>query len=170
MGVIAGLLAFSLAYATRPHGTAKAPTHAPTVLETHGASFELHPGAGRLTVRSRDGAVSRDIDLALVIDGATRPLVLARDDLRQGPNSLRATVPVPVGDEAVAVEAQLDLLADPAHDALLIDLSAPASDQLSAHAVAVPAGLASDGQIVFVSGVGQIADRATVSGGALLVD
>jgi len=35
--------------------------------------------------------------------------------------------------------------------------------------VALRAELASEGQVVFVPGVGQLADRATVSGGALLV-
>src|SRR5260221_4636523 len=118
MGVIAGLVAFGLAYAGRPHGAVKAPSRAPTVLETRGASFELHPGAARLTVRSRDRAVSRDLDLALVIDGTVTPLVLARDDLRPGPDLFRAPVPLPVGDRTI--DAEVELRPDPARDALMI--------------------------------------------------
>src|ERR1700730_18963879 len=95
MGVIAGLTAFGLAYAARPRVGVRASTHAGTVLQTRMDTFELHPGAARVTVRSRDGAVSREIDLALVVDGAARPLVLARDDLRSVAGVLRATVPVP---------------------------------------------------------------------------
>ena len=66
MGVIAGLVAFGLAFATRTHGTSHAPVRSPTGLQTHGASFELHPAAARLSVRSRDGALNRELDLALV--------------------------------------------------------------------------------------------------------
>src|SRR5579884_2173697 len=168
MGVIAGLVAFGLAYATRPRGKAKAPPRAPTVLETRGAVFELHPGAAQLTVRSRDGAVSRDLDLSLVLDGTPHPLVLARDDVRPGLDSLRAAVPMPLGDGVV--EAQLELRADPARDALTIDVTAPPSPEAAGHTVALRADVASEGQVVFVSGVGQLADRATVTGGALLVD
>ena len=81
MGIIAGLVAFGLAFATRTHGTARAPVRSPTGLETRIASFELHPAAARLSVRSRDGALSRELDLALVVDGTTRPLVLDRDEI-----------------------------------------------------------------------------------------
>src|SRR5258708_35653835 len=82
LGVIAGFPAFGLGSAARPRGAARAPTRAGTVLQTRTASFELHLGAARLAVRSRDGAVSRDVDLALVVDGAAHSLALARDDLR----------------------------------------------------------------------------------------
>src|SRR5260370_37331779 len=101
MGIIAGLVAFGLAYAARPRAAVRAPTRAGTVLDTRTASFELHPGAARITVRSRDGAVSRDIDLELVVDGAPRPMVLARGDLRSFAGALRAMVPVPVGDATI---------------------------------------------------------------------
>jgi hypothetical protein len=168
MGTIAGLVAFGLAYAARPRGVVRASTRAGTVLETRTASFELHPGASRLTVRSRDGAVSRDVDLALVVDGVARPLALSRDDLRSAAGALRATVPVPMGD--VTVEATLDLRADSAADVLSIALTARPTAPAGSHMVALRAELPSEGQVVFVSGVGQIADRASVTGGALLID
>ena len=110
MGVIAGLVAFGLAYALRPRGAARAPTRVPTVLQTRAATFELHPSAAQLTVRSRDGTVSRDLDLAIVVDGTPHPLVLAREDLRPGPDSLHAMVSLALGDETV--DARVELFAD----------------------------------------------------------
>lgn len=168
MGVIAGLVAYGLAVATRPRGANKPLARATTLLETPGASFELHPGAGRLTVRSRDGSLSRDVDLEIVVDGTVFPVALAREDLRTGPGSLRATIPVPVGDGTA--ETQIELHADTVHDSLAIDLTGPPSDVLDEHQVALRAELSSEGQVVFVPGVGQIADRATVSGSSLFIE
>jgi hypothetical protein len=168
MGVIAGLAAFGLAYAARPHGLGRAPVRAGTVLQARTATFEFHPGAARLTVRSRDGSVSRDIDLALVVDGAARPLAIARDDLRSVGTALRTTIPVPIGD--VSIEATLELSAQPGSDSLSIVLSAPPSAEAGMHLVSLRAEVPSEKQTIFVSGVGQIADRASVSGGALVVD
>src|ERR1700682_3308749 len=160
MGVIAGLVAFGLAYATRPHKAAKAPARTPTLLETRGATFDLHLGAARLTARSRDRAVSRDLDLALVVDGTPSALAFARDNLRPGPDVLRATVPVAIGDETL--DAQIELRVDAARDVLAINLTAQPRSEVAAHSVSLRAELASEGQVVFVSGIGQLADRATV--------
>jgi hypothetical protein len=168
MGVIAGLVAFGLAYAARPRGAVRAQARAGTVLEARTARFELHPGAARVTVRSRDGAINREVDLALIVDGAPRPLGIARDELRTVGGTLRANIPVPLGD--ATIDAILELRADPVADALFVDLSARQNAAASLHTVAVRAELPSEGQVVFVSGVGQIADRATVTGGALLID
>jgi hypothetical protein len=168
MGIIAGLVAFGIAYAARPRGVMRAPTRASTVLDTHTASFELHPGAARVTIRSRDGTVSRDVDLALVVDGTARPLALARDDVRPVAGGLRATVPLPLGD--ATVEAMLDLHVDSGSEALSLDLSTRPNAVEGSHTVALRAEIPSEGQVVFVSGVGQIAERAQVTGGAVFVD
>jgi hypothetical protein len=168
MGIIAGLIALGLAYAARPRGVVRAATRSATVLETRAASFELHPGAARLTVRSRDGAVSRDIELALVVDGAARPVAISRDDLHSVPGALRASVPIPLGD--ATVEGTLELRVDPVADSISISLTAHPNAIDGSHTVALRAELPSEGQVVFVSGVGQIADRALVTGAALLVD
>jgi hypothetical protein len=168
MGVIAGLVAYGLAFAIRPRGATKPAARAATLLETPSASFELHPGAGRVTVRSRDGAISRDVDLGLVVDGTLYPLALAREDLRPAPGSLRATVPIPIGD--ATVEAQIELHADGPRDALAIDVTGPSAGALEGHRVAIRAELSSDGQVVFVPGIGQIADRASVSGASVFVE
>jgi hypothetical protein len=167
MGIIAALVALGLAYATSPRG-AKAPRlRTPTVFDTGAARFELHLGSAQITARSRDGAVSRDIDLALLVDGVEHPLALAREDLHPGPVSLRATVPVAL-DDSTTVDADLEFRADAVHDALAITLDAPPA--ASGHTLALTAEMASDGEAVFVSGVGQIADRATVAGHIVIVD
>jgi hypothetical protein len=168
MGVIAGLIAFGLAFATRSRGIARAPVRSASGLETRVATFELHPAAARLSVRSRDGALNRELDLALVVDGDTRPLALDRDEVHVTPQGVRATVPVTLGD--ATVEATLELRADAPHDALLVDLLADPALAATGHTIALRAELASEGQVVFVPGVGQIADRTTVTASALLID
>jgi len=168
MGVIAGLVAYGLAVAMRPRGANKPVARSATLLETPRVAFELHPGAGRVTARSRDGSTTRDVDLGLVVDGTLFPLALAREDLRSSPGSLRATVPVPVDD--ATVDVQIELRADGPHDSLAIDLMGPPDDTLEGHRVALRAELSSEGQVVFVPGVGQVADRGTVSGSSLVVE
>jgi hypothetical protein len=170
MGVIAGLAAFGLAYATRPQGATRAHVRAATTLETRAAVFELHPTAGRVTVRSRDGALRRDIDLSIVIDAAAHPLTIARADLRPAPDALRAVVPLAIGPGDAPVEGTIELRADGARDALSIALAVAPSEAVGAHTVSLRAELPSDGQVVFVPGVGQLADRATVTGESLVVD
>src|SRR5271154_5556972 len=122
MGVIAGLVAFGLALANRPHASRRAPARAANMLDARDALFELHAGAARLSVQSRDRALSRDLDLALVVDGVSRPLVLGRDDLHASGDALRATFAVTFGEpgsgESSIVDATLELRADVARDAL----------------------------------------------------
>jgi hypothetical protein len=168
MGVIAGLVAFGIAYWAHPRGGSVQRAHMATLLEARGATFELHPGAAQITVRSRDGAMSRDVDLMTIVDGAPQPFNFARDDLHGGADFVRTTVPITIDDSTV--ELTLELRVDRARDALAIDLAAPASLEASNHSVGLRAELASGGDVVFVSGIGQIADRATVSGPLLLVD
>ncbi len=168
MGIIAGLVAFGLTYALRPRASERAPARAPTVLRTRSATFELHPGAAQLTVASRDGAVRRDLDLAIVVDGTAHPLVLSRDALRAGPDMLRAAVVLALGDETL--QARLELRADVARDALAIQVTAPPGPAGVSHVLGLRAELGSEGEVVFVPGVGPIADRATVSGASLVVD
>ncbi|HEY8087871.1 MAG TPA: hypothetical protein VIF09_08500, partial [Polyangiaceae bacterium] len=168
MGVIAGLVAFGLALSTRPRGAPVLSRHSPDIVETRDAAFELHPGASRLDVRSRDGLVRRSLDLALLVDADPRPLALDPAALHSTPDGWHATVPVALAD--TTLEASLDIHADPPHDALVIDVLVPQEAAASGHAFGIRAELSSDGQVVFVPGVGPIADRVTVAGGALVVD
>jgi hypothetical protein len=169
MGVIAGLVAFGLTFATRPRGVTRGPQRVATVLEARGARFELHPGAGRITVRSRDGSVARDIDLSVVVDGAPFPLVLARDDIRAAADSLRASARV-APEGSASFDVNVELRVDVARDALLIGLAVDDAALFGDHTLSLRGELSSDGQVVFVTGVGQVADRASVSGSTLLVD
>lgn len=179
MGLIAALAAFGLALANRPHGPTRVGTRPPNRLDAHDALFDLHPGAARLSVRSRDGSVARDMDVSLVVDGAPRPLLLAREDLRPARDGLHATFAVTLGSsDAVegettpetTVEATLELRSDPAHDALEIALTVPAEAPLGDHSLALRLETSTEGQTVFVPGVGTIADRTEVSGGGLVLD
>ena len=168
MGIIAGLVAFGLSYVARPHGSSRAPTRAATLLETRLAIFEPHVAKGLVTIRSRDGSLRRDVDLAVVVDGTPRPLAVAHEDLRPGSNVLRAIVPIPVGD--ATIEATLELRADVPHDSLSILLVAPPVENAGDHTVSLRAETGSEGQVVFVPGVGPVADRATVSAASLMID
>jgi hypothetical protein len=168
MGIIAGLVAFGLAFATRSRGTVRVQARVPNVVETRGVLFELHPGSARLTARSRDGGLSRDFDLTLVVDGATQPLTVDRDQLHTTADGVTATVPVPLGEGTL--EATLALHADPPRDAVTLDLTPPPGSELAGHTVALRVELSSEGQVVFAAGVGQIADRATVTAGSLVLE
>jgi hypothetical protein len=168
MGVIAGLVAFGLALSTRPHATRQGTKRSADTVESRNATFELHATASRLDVRSKDGALRRDLDLALVVDGDPRPLALDRGALKSTPEGWRASLPVAVGD--ATLEATLDLRTDPQHDALSVDLQVQPDPAAAGHTFSLRAELPSEGQVVFVPGVGQVADRGTVTGGALVVD
>ena len=168
MGVIAGLIAFGLALAVRPRAAARAPVRSTRLVEAHDALFDLHPTSARLSVRSRDGGFQRDLDLALVVDGTVRTLVLGRGDVHAVAGGLRATFPIPL-DDATA-EATLDLRPDGPHDALAVELSVADGPEVAGHSFGLRAELSSEGQAVFVPGIGTIADRAVVTGGALVVD
>src|SRR4029077_5919693 len=128
-----------------------------TVLQTRTAVFELHPGAARLSIRSRDGAVHRDVDLSLVVDGTAQSLALARDDLRSVAGALRAAGPVSMGDSSV--DATLEFRADLSLDAVSVVLLGRPGLSTRAHTVALRAELPTEGQVVFASGIGQLEDR-----------
>jgi hypothetical protein len=166
IGVACGLLAGGLAYALRPR--AKAPSlSASSALATLWGRFELSPDGSQLTVRSRDGLLVRTLGIQVVVDGTPRPPGLSREDLVVGADSLRAAVHVPLGDSVL--EAELRVRADAEVGALVMTLHSTARTS-GHHTLALKAELQSEGQPVFVPGVGSLADRANVSGSSLLVD
>jgi hypothetical protein len=167
MGAIAGVVAFGLAYLARPRTWRNPRARAAMTLETPLATFELHAGAAQITVRSRDRALTRDVDLALVVDGTVRPFAIAREDVHQGLDALRVSIPVSL-DQSVA-DLTLELREDRARDALLISVEGDPGAG-AAHEVSLRADLGSEGDVVFVAGVGQVADRTTASGTAVLFD
>ena len=130
------------------------------------AHVQFNPASGELTLGSRDGANGFDVDLALVIDGEPSSLTLAGAEIHNGVDTLHASARVAIGGAATDVE--IDFRANAGRNALAVALSVASAT--TDHAVALRAELPSGGHVVFVSGVGQIADRAGVSGSALLVD
>jgi hypothetical protein len=166
VGVAAGLFACALAYLWRAHAR---PSPSPTsrALVTLWGRFALSSDGSQLTVRSRDGSLSRVVGLQLVVDGDPRPLGLEREGLIGDRDSIRGRIRVPEGDGAL--EAELEVRADRALDALAITLRVPEGAD-GTHSLRLRTDLQSEGQVVFVSGVGPVSDRANVSGHALLVD
>jgi hypothetical protein len=166
LGVVCGVVAFFLAFALRPRPKASSSSKS-NVLSTLWGRFELSPDGSELIVRSRDGLLGRTIGIQVVVDGTPRPLNLSREDVRSDADSLHATIHAPSGDSAL--EGELELRADPRLDALVMTL-APPPGVPDRHTLALKADVESEGQPVFVAGVGSLADRANVSGLSLLVD
>jgi hypothetical protein len=106
--------------------------------------------------------VNRAVDLALIVDATSRPIVLSSNDMRVAPDSIEATLPVSVGSQTVDLRLQMETALDGA--AVTLRVSAPAS---LPGTTALQALLTSDPDGVFVSGIGQITDAASVSGRAL---
>ena len=168
MGLIAGVVAFGLAYFARPRAARTPRARATMTLETPLATFELHAGTAQITVRSRDGSLVRDVDLSLVIDGTARAFAVAREDVHAAQDALHVAIPVPVDDGVT--DLSLDLRADRARNAMIVSVEAPPPTDTVAHTLALRAELGSEGEVVFVSGLGQVADRTTASGRTVLVD
>ena len=183
MGAMAGLAAFGLAYATRPAPGAKPSARAGTSLATSGALFEFSAPTGRLRVKTRDRAYDSEIALSVVIDDVVQPVALAREDVQAVPASagggLRATVSLRAAEGTI--EGTLVMRSDPASDAFGIELrvagagrddddAGDADAGAARHRIALRAEVQAEGHAVFVPGVGQIADGALATGGALVVD
>jgi hypothetical protein len=167
LGLFAGVAAYALTSAFRPTSR-RPPAESSAALTAAHATFELHPDSPQLTVRSRDRAVARDVALALVVDGAPYPVVLAQIPGRADPDALVATAAAVIADGQV--EFPIELRVDSAHDAIAITATAPPAVDLGGHTFALQADMASDGQVVFVAGVGPVADRATIAGSSMTVD
>ncbi|MGH7269836.1 MAG: hypothetical protein ACREJ3_05340, partial [Polyangiaceae bacterium] len=165
MGVIAGVVAFEVSSMIRSRDPRS--RNLPE-LRTERAVFEVHPGPAQVTAESSDGDVRRDVDLSIVVDGKVSPLVLGPSALGPGSRCLHAAVPLSVDD--ATLNATITMCAETVRDALRVELSAPPDPRMNGHAFALQAELMSEGQVVFVAGVGQLADSATVSGSSLLLD
>src|SRR5579863_7362410 len=163
-GVVAGAVAFALAHATRP----SARVAGSVVLDAGGARFDIHSSGADLVVSSQDGSVSFDVELNIVIDGAARPLTLRT--FRSGVRGVSASGTMQVATSDGSVDATVDMRVDRAHDALTVSLVGPPSLSEEGRNVSLSAELSSGGRVTFVAGVGQLADRANVTGRALLVD
>ena len=167
LGVLAGVAAYALTSAIRPSAR-RAPADSSATLRGHSASFELHPDAPLVTMRSHDRSVERDVSLALLVDGTPHPVVLAQSPRRADPDTLVATATAVIAD--VAVEFPVELRVDASHDTMAVTAGAPPAVPLAGHTFALQADVATDGQPIFVAGVGPVADRATVAGNSVTLD
>jgi hypothetical protein len=167
LGLFAGVGAYALTTALRP-ASRRPPAESSATLTAAHATFELHPDSPQLTIRSRDHAVGRDVAIALMVDGSPHPIALAPNPPRPDPDALAATAETVIGDSTV--EFPIELRLDSARDSIAITATAPPAVDLGGHTFALQADMASDGQIIFVAGVGPVADRATVAGSSMTVD
>jgi hypothetical protein len=166
IGAVASVLALGLTCATREPVPARA--RPPDIFRTPHVTFTLHTAAPLITVSSADGARSDDVDLALVVDEAVQPIVLAGRVWQAEPDGLRVRVPVELGSDRV--DADLEVHVDVSHDALVVQLALPVNREARMHRFALRAELAAEASSLFVSGVGAIAERARVAGRALVLE
>jgi hypothetical protein len=111
--------------------------------------------------------VGAELGLFVVVDGTRHPLALARDSTTAEADSLHAPLRIEHGSDVP--ELDVSVRVDRRLDALTFSLDGPRAS-VEGHTISLATELGSEGQVVFVSGVGQLADRATVSGHALLID
>jgi hypothetical protein len=164
-GVVAGLVALGLAYAGAPVEVLRraASTRVPA-FEGRAATVDVSVGAGRIALRSKDGAFAREVELSLVVDGVVRPVVWKAE---QGGDAGITAAAAMVALEETSVGCTLTFTFDPGLDALTVGL---AVDGGAGHTFALRGELASEGASAFVSGVGHVADRASVRGPVLVVE
>jgi hypothetical protein len=157
-----------LAGGCQSRSSPQAGTSTTQTLRTADATFELHVKPPFLTISTSDGAMSQEFDLSLVIDEGDQALDLTAHPLEANSDGIHAVVPVALG--GASVDADLEFHADPRHDALVVRLAIPSSPGASTHRFALSAATAGDNAALFVSGVGKISERASVSGDAVLFE
>ncbi|MGA2447821.1 MAG: CehA/McbA family metallohydrolase [Polyangiaceae bacterium] len=167
LGVVAGLIAFVFAHGIAPHSAGRAASRPMTEFVTSTAVYDLRFASGQLSARSRDGLVVRDVDLAIVVDGTVTPLSFARDDMKRSDGELRASVRVVQGGSELATT--LAMRVDASNAAISLALENTSETVSPDHTIALRVEIPSEGQIVFASGLGSIADRATVTSPSLVV-
>jgi hypothetical protein len=166
-GVIAGLVAFVLACAARPHA-GDVSSVGPSSLGSHSAIFSLRYVGSPLSLASRDGATTRNVDLSVVLDDKRVPIALTPGSLRDASGAVTATFPVAL--DGATFDAKLELRIDGSRDAATVKVTLPKGATSAPHRIAVRGEFPGDAEGVFVAGVGQVAERATVTGGSLLLD
>jgi hypothetical protein len=174
-GLFVGGIAFTVA-ASAPQRRARLPelglkrAGAGTLLGGRASSFTLHGARGTVTLRSGDEPVGRDIALFVVVNGNARPLSIGRQDLHASEKgSFGAAITVPVGGEEAG--ALFDLHVDSDSDALVADLHmVPRGPLASAHTLALRMETEAGGNTAFVSGIGNLGDLGTTTGGIVVLD
>jgi hypothetical protein len=119
-------------------------------------------------IRSADGALTRAINLFLVVDEGIQPFDLATWTVQDEPTGIRALVPVALGGPNPL--ADVEIRADAARDAITVRLAPPEGPEARSHRFALGATTASEDSGIFVSGVGSVSERATVSGDVVVLE
>jgi hypothetical protein len=129
-------------------------------LVARSVAFTLHGGPeARITLRTIDGQLERDLPLLVVVDGTVHPVSLDKALFRYEADSISAQARIDTGGSDLVVPLILRVLHDA--DALVVALTL---EKPADRSVALRFDLATDGQAAFVSGVGSLADLGSVSG------
>jgi hypothetical protein len=140
-----------------------------TTLVARDVSFTIHTGPeSRITLRSLNGAIERDLSMWVVVDGVARLLELERSEMRFEADAVIGAATVELGDSSV--EASITFRVERATDALVTVLSLPPEADGAGHAIALRFEVATLGRGVFVSGTGALADLGSVSGPFVSID
>jgi hypothetical protein len=141
----------------RPELPARATTPA---LAARNVTFTLHAGPEpRISLRTVDGQLERDLALSIEIDGVAHTLDVDRSQLRFETDSVSGPTRVDMGDSDLIVSLTLRVERDA--DALFVSAS-PTSPSESA--IALRLEVPTQGRVAFVSGIGPVADLGAVSG------
>ncbi len=138
-----------------------------TMLVGRHVTYTFHPGTGRVTVRSVDGAFLRDLDLECLVDGDAHALELGQEARVHG-DSLAVSLRADTGGTPIDLLATFRLEA--ASDALVVTLSPRAPVGGTPHALALRVDIPTEGRTAFISGVGELGDLGTVMGPMVTID
>jgi hypothetical protein len=139
-----------------------------TTLVARDVSFTIHTGPeSRVTLRSLDGAVERDLAMWVVVDGVARSLELARSQMRFEADAVIGSSTLEFGDSTV--EASIAFRVGREDDALIAVVSLPPQAE-GGHTIGLRYEVATLGRVAFVSGTGALADLGTVSGRFVSID
>jgi hypothetical protein len=125
------------------------------------ASYVFNPATGHIVATTEDGAVARDIEVEVVVDGEARPLALERSaDRATERNAFGASFEIAIGEETF--DALVSFRVDAA-GALTIDLAVEPDEATGQHQFALRIELPASARSVFASGMGELADLGPTS-------
>ncbi len=162
--VTAGVVVSSLRHVRPIDASALRASGAAVRLAASGASFVFNPASGHVVAKTKDGAVTRELDVQLVVDGEARPLALERSaDRATERNAFGASFGIAIGDETF--DALVALHVDKT-GALAVDLAVEPDEATSAHQFALRLEVTASGRSAFVSGIGELADLGPTTPGS----
>jgi hypothetical protein len=140
---------------------AELPARAPAMaLAARHVTFTLHPGPeSRITLRTLDGQLERDLPLSVLVDGMPHALDVDKTRIRYEATSVTGPAHIDMGDVNLEILLTLHVVRDA--DALVASASfVNPSDRAISLRLEVP----TQGRPAFISGVGSLGDVGAVSG------